>query len=318
MIEKNTIKVAFFGTSDRSIPILNVLNKNFDLVLCVTKSDSKVGRHQILKETGVKKWAKENRVNYVTTDSINPVSTEEIATRLIELNVEIAVVTDFSFIIPEKIINTPKYKMVNIHFSLLPKYRGANPVQAAILNGDKKTGITYYVVDKGLDTGPVLHQIEYELSGKETSGELYERLFEIAAENLPNIINGYIEGKIIPQEQNHSEATYCYSKTKPKSTFIYKEDAQIDWSDSVELIERQVRAYNPWPIAWTTLLELEGTNKVFGVNENLNFKPKIRKDLKVKIYEAEIIDGKISIKNLQVEGGKIMSWQDFINGYLKN
>src|SRR3990167_8094704 len=208
------MKVAFFGTSDRSIPILESLKKNFELVLCVTKDDVKVGRHQTLKEVEVKRWAKNNRVNYLTISSTNAGIKEKVVNALNEQNVELGVVADFSFILPEKIINTPKHKLVNIHFSLLPKYRGASPIQFAILNKDKSTGITFYIVDKGLDTGKIIFQKEFELVESENSGELYRRLFNEAALELPRVIIDYTKGTIKPKRQNENNATYTFSKTK--------------------------------------------------------------------------------------------------------
>ena len=126
------MNVAFFGTSDRSINILNSLNENFDLVLCVTKNDTVVGRKKEIRETQVKTWTKKNNTPYLTISSAKKEKNNIIKT-LKEHKVDIAVVADFSFIIPEEIINTPQYKMINIHFSLLPKYRGASPVQHAII-----------------------------------------------------------------------------------------------------------------------------------------------------------------------------------------
>lgn len=299
------MKIAFFGTSDRSTPILDTLYKNFDLALCVTKANTRVGRHQELRETGVKKWAKKKRVNCLTISDIKAERKEKIVNRLKTENVELGIVADFSFIIPQEIINTPKFKIINIHFSLLPKYRGASPVQFAILNGEKETGITYHLMDKGMDTGPILAQIKHKLSGNETSGDLYNQLFQVAADNLTKVITNYTEGKIAPEMQNNDAATFTYSKTRLKTTFIFKEDAKIDWNSHSNVIERQIRAYNPWPTAWTTLGEIPGINLKNNKNPNL----------KVKIYSAEIVRKELRIRELQVEGSKKITWEDFLNGY---
>ena len=312
------MKVAFFGTSDRSIPILESLKKNFELVLCVTKDDVKVGRHQTLKEVEVKRWAKNNRVNYLTISSTNAGMKEKVVNALNEQNVELGVVADFSFILPEKIINTPKHKLVNIHFSLLPKYRGASPVQFAILNGDKSTGITFYIVDKGLDTGEIIFQKEFELVESENSGELYRRLFNEAALELPKIINDYTNGLIKVKKQDESNATYTYSKTKPKTTFILKGDALINWDDSVEKIYGMIKAFNPWPIAWTHLKEFKNkrTKELLNI---LEYTLRTGKDenIKIKIYDSILENGKLKIIEIQVEGSKKMKWGDFLNGYFE-
>ena len=312
------MKVAFFGTSDRSIPILESLKKNFELVLCVTKDDVKVGRHQILKEVEVKKWAKNNRVNFLTIDSMNAEMTEKIISTLKFQSVEIGIVADFSYIIPESVINIPKYKLVNIHFSLLPKYRGASPVQFAILNGDKSTGITVYIVDKGLDTGKIIFQKEFELVESENSRELYRRLFNEAALELPRVIIDYTKGTIKPKRQNENNATYTFSKTNPKTTFILKEDALINWDETAEKNYRVIKAFNPWPIAWTYLRELKNKR----TKELLNI-PKYTlrtgksENIKIKIYDAKQENGRLKILELQVEGGKKISWGDFLNGYFE-
>ncbi len=208
---------------------------------------------------------------------------------------------------PEELINTPKFKLINIHFSLLPKYRGASPVQQAILNGDETTGITYYIMDKGMDTGAILQQVEYKIPANLTAGELYQKLFVLAAQKLPQVVNDYVSQIITPLPQDNARATYTYSKTHPKNTFIYKEDAKIDWNAGAAQIERQTRAYNPWPIAWTTLGDLK---QVFHV------KPDKNENLKVKIFEATVEKNELNIKKIQVEGGKVLSWKEFTNGYL--
>ena len=234
------MNVAFFGTSDRSISILETLKKHFNLTLCVTKSDAKAGRHLKLKETEVKRWAIKNRVKYLTIDNLNPETTAKVIEHILDSKITMGVMADFSFMIPETIINPPKYKIVNIHFSLLPKYRGASPVQAVILAGGDKTGITYYIMDKGMDTGDIIYQSEHALNQSETSGQLYKTLFEQAAVELPDVIDLYVQGKSHPAKQNHENASYTYSPTHPKNTFIFKEDAKIDWSQSDEKIERAV------------------------------------------------------------------------------
>lgn len=316
------MNVAFFGTSDRSAPILDILHKEkaTRLLLCVTKDDRKIGRHQVVKPTGVKKWAMENGVHFVTVDSMNPENTRKICDGLLDKKIDLVVIADFSFIIPQEILEVPKHGFVNIHFSLLPKYRGASPVQFAILNGDEKTGITYHLVEKTMDTGPILHQIEYKLKGDETAGKLYGVLFEIAAKNLSKVLKTYISGEIKPKSQTHSDATYTYSPTHPKTTFIFKEDALIDWSRPAAETERMIRAFHPWPISWTTLGSLEASFRQASlgrVGSTSVFKLKGGKNptLRVKVLSAGIKNEKLLIKRLVVEGGKEIGWEDFINGY---
>lgn len=308
-------KLVFFGTSDRSVPILEALKANFDLVLCVTKEDVLVGRHQTPKEVEVKRWAKDNRVEFVSiSDSLNK-EKENVIDQIKSSKAVIGVVADFGYIIPQEILDIFPKGLINIHFSLLPKYRGASPVQFAILNDDKETGVTYQLMEYALDTGPIIYQLPYPLTGTETSGELYKTLFEKSAEHLPVVLQNYLDGKITPQLQDEAQASYTYSPSHPKNTYIYKEDAKIDWSATVDRIDAMVRAFNPWPIVWTTLGDMQNTReKLVGFTELKDFenKPKI-----AKLYSAQIsLDGRLGIRQIQLEGGKVLTWEQFKNGYL--
>ncbi len=310
------LKIAFFGTSDRSISILDSLKQNFNLVLCLTKSDVTFGRHQEKKETAVKKWAKQNDVNLITTNSLKGIELENIIEQLISANVDYILVADFSFMIPDAILEKFPNKVINIHFSLLPKYRGASPVQFSILNGDEMTGITYHLVVRKMDAGDIIHQIGYKLASNETSGFLYDTLFQVAARALTEVINKFHSGELLPRSQNETEATYTLSPSHTNSTFIFKEDAEIDWKKNAKEIECAIRAYNPWPIAWTTADKLENNKKLF--DQKLVFREGFEKNKKVKIYEAMVTDtGLLEIATIQLEGKNKMSWKEFLNGYSK-
>lgn len=307
------MKVTFFGTSDRSIPILESLKSHFDIVLCVTKKDVVVGRTQIKKETGVKRWAKENNINFIEVDSLKDEDLDVVINEIKRVSPDYGVVADFSFIIPKEIIDIFDIRLINIHFSLLPKYRGSSPVQFAILNGDGTTGVTFHVVDEKMDNGSILFQSGYTTHGSETSGDLYDELFRVAADKLPEVLEKYSQGQIKPIIQDKELATFTYSKTHPRSTFIYKEDGFIDWGKKPEDIERMVRAFNPWPIAWTYLKDLE---KAKSLTMRIKLKKSVNKDLKIKLIKSSIKEGKLLIEQVQVEGKKEMTWKDFENGYL--
>ena len=209
----------------------------------------------------------------------------------------------------------PRYKFINVHFSLLPKYRGASPVQHSILNGDKKTGITYYILDKGMDTGPILFQIEHAISQTISAGDLYSEMFNIASSKLPYVIKEYVEGKLTPRDQDNTLATYCWSKNNPKTTFLSKEDAILEWNQSVEHLYHAIRAYNPWPISWTMLQDLENNPKIDYKNKQGVLKDKQHISKKVKIYQASISTEKITPLKVQLEGKSVVDWDDFLNGY---
>ncbi len=308
-------KVAFFGTSDRSLPILKALKNNFDLVLCVTKEDVLVGRHQTPKETLVKTWAKANGVNFVTIKESLAKEKDAIINKIFSSKVKIGVVADFGYIVPKDILDAFPKGLINIHFSLLPKYRGASPVQFAILKGDAQTGITFQLMEYALDAGPILYQIPYPLDGSETSGELYTKLFSLAGAQLPVVLQDYLTGKITPTPQDETKASYTYSPSHPKSTYIYKEDAKLDWNEDTVELERKIRAYNPWPIAWTTLDDMQKRSDKIATFTQL--KKSVDSLKTVKIYAGQLtLDGRLGILNLQVEGGRILSWEEFAHGYL--
>ncbi len=311
--DKST-KIIFFGTSDRSLPILESLNSNFNLTLCVTKKDTLFGRNQIEKETEVKKWATANNIDTLLVDSLKDTNLEYLLNKIQNIKPDYGVVADFSFMIPKKVIEAFNGNLINIHFSLLPKYRGASPVQHAILNGDDKTGITFYLLNEKIDDGDILKQVEYKIDSKYTSGELYDILFKIAAQEIPNVVAKYLSKELIPFKQDENSATYTISKTNPKNTFIFKEDALIDWNKTAENIERCIRAYNPWPIAWSYLGELEKSNCL---SEKIILKNHVNKNLKIKIFKASILNQKLQIEEIQVEGKNKTDWNSFKNGYVE-
>jgi methionyl-tRNA formyltransferase len=313
---KRKLKIAFFGTSDRSIPILESLKNSFELSLCVTKEDVKVGRKQIVKSSGVKAWAVRNNVPIRKLTAVRKGRWSGVISLLKEYKITYGVVADFSFIIPKSVIDYFQGKLINIHFSLLPKYRGASPVQFAILNGDKKTGVTYQLVHEKLDQGNIVEQIEYILPQGETAGKVYTKMFDLAANNIAKVVYEHAQDVTIPTPQNEDEVTWTWSKTHPKRTTIYKEDAEIDWQEDSNHIYNAIRAYNPWPIAWTTLGKLESGMQNMGQQARL--KENVSKENAIKVYSAKIgAKGTLELDEVQVAGKRRMGWKDFSNGYLK-
>lgn len=305
------MNIAFFGTSDRSVPILEKLRSVFKLSLVVTKANVKVGRKQEEKEVRVKTWTKQNAVPFVEITNLAK-DQDKVISELAARNITVGVVADFSFIISQRLLDTPPLGFINIHFSLLPKYRGASPVQFSILNGDKQTGITYYLMDNQMDTGKILHQITYSLNGDEGSASLYTTLFELAATHLPWVITSYASGELKPMEQNSGDANYTYSKTNPKTTTVVKEDAHINWSDKPAAIERQIRAFSGWPVSYTTLGELENNRTI---TATFSVKDPAKKNMSIKIHKAVLEKGQLRPIEVQVEGKNRISWESFLNGY---
>jgi len=200
-------------------------------------------------------------------------------------DLDLIVVACYGKILPKEMLTIPKYGALNVHPSLLPKYRGPAPIPAAILNGEEETGVTIILMDEQVDHGPILASTKFEIrNSKPTTPELSKILWELGGDLLVEIIPKWIAGEIIPQEQNHAKATYTKKLTR--------EDGRIDWSRPAEYIERQVRAFTPWPGAFT-----------------------FWKGKRVKILAAHIEQGKLMIDEIQLEGKKPTTFHDFLLGY---
>jgi len=268
------------GTPEFGAIILKSLIEN-DLKpdLVITQPDKPVGRKQIITPPQVKVLAQENNIPV-----IQPAELKEIIEDIKEMNPDLIITAAYGELIPKEVLDIPKHKTINVHPSLLPKYRGASPIQSVILNGDKKTGVTIMLVDEKLDSGPILSQEEIEIKEKETAKELHDKLATLGADLLIKTIPQWVLGTIEEKEQNEDEATYF--------NVIEKEDGKIDWKESAETIERKVRAFNPWPGTYTFY------------NEKI-----------LKILEAEVTGTKLIIKKVQLEGKKPMSFEEFLRGH---
>ena len=304
------IKTIFFSTSDRMIPLLEKINELTDLKLCVTKVDVKVGREKKIKENEVKQWCIKNNKKYIQIGNFKESNLNKVLAKVEEINPDLGVVVDFSFMIPSEIISIFDNKLVNIHYSLLPKYRGASPIQFAILNGDKNTGITYQIVHTEMDKGNVLMQEECKLSGKENSQELFEQLLCLNISTMSKFINLYEKKNMVETIQRKKFITYTYSPTQSTKTVIFKEDAYTKFNESPDTLERKIRAFYPKPILWSHLKFL--TNY-----KGLELKDSKKENLIVKIHEGKIENDELKILILQIEGKNKMSWKEFVNGYTK-
>ncbi|HPQ79904.1 MAG TPA: methionyl-tRNA formyltransferase [Candidatus Dojkabacteria bacterium] len=311
------VKTIFLGTGWESVETLKTLHKSkeFEVVAVITTPDKPIGRKQIVTPSDVKKYALEKNIPVEQPDKVKE--------RYIEIaqkyNPEIVICKAFGEIVPKEFLDYPKYGCINIHFSLLPKYRGAVPIQKALLDGEKETGITIMLMSEGLDEGDIIDTYTEEIREDDTNISLRERLVKKSTEVLIPVLNKWINGEIVPIAQENSLATYCWQKD------ISKDKAEIKWEEyEPKYIDRMVRAFIPWPIAWIVLPESN--------NENLSKKT-------MKIYKTEITKGKkiiipgmlwtdgrdvyvstkekgISLKliDFQIEGRKRMGGREFLNG----
>jgi len=292
--------IVFFGSPVFGKLILGrLVEEGFKVAAVVTQPDRSQGRGKKRLPTPVKSFAKEHKITAYTPENKRQLT--NLKTKLKRLKPDLFVVASYGLIIPGETLEIPAKGALNVHPSLLPKYRGATPIQAAILSGDAETGVTVMLMDERMDHGPVVAQERITLDPAETLATATVKLARLGGELLVKTIPDYLKGEIIPQPQNHEEATY--------TKLLKKDDGKIGWGSSNEKIERMLRAYQPWPGVWTTVGEMTEQ-----LDRELNNQR--HKNLKLKILAAHLENGAIVIDTLQVEGKRPISFQDFIKGYL--
>lgn len=242
--DKNKIRIIFIGTPKFALPSLEALinDEQFDIIAVIAQPDKKVGRKQIVTSPVIKVLAEKNNIPVLQPQKI---SSSPWRDEILKLRPDIIVVAAYAQIIPRSILDIPAFGCINVHGSLLPRWRGASCIQAAIMNGDKKTGVTIIKMDAGLDTGPILAQTAVDILPTDTADSLYGKLAKLGAEMLIPTLKDYIAGKITPQPQDNSLPSYA--------GMLKKEDGKIDWLKTAVEIERFVRAMNPWPNAFASL-----------------------------------------------------------------
>ncbi len=294
-------KIIFFGTSEFAVPALEALkNEDYEIAAVITNPDELVGRKKVLTPPPVKIAAQNLDLNILQFPSLK---IENLKLKIPDADV--GVVAAYGKIIPAEIINLPRLGILNIHPSLLPKYRGPTPLQTTILNGEKETGVTIIKIDEEADHGPVVAiSNKVQVTSKKYE-ELQEELAKLGAELLIKILPEYLAGKIEPQPQDHSLATFTKKFTR--------DDAKISWDKTAEEIDRQIRALNPEPGVWTLwnskvlkILEAEIGGEGRGQNGQV-----IQKENKIAVGTTE---GWIVLKTIQLEGKKATSAEDFVRG----
>ena len=295
-------RVVFFGTPDFAVPALQSLldSDQFEVVAVVTQPDKPVGRKQVLSPSPIKELAISNQIEVLQPAKLK--NNEEFLDKLTSLNADVNVVVAYGKILPQSVLDSAKRDSVNVHGSKLPKYRGASPITAAILNGDKEIQVTVQKMVFEMDEGPIIaFGPEIEITNEDTTGSLSQKLSQTVPQILPDALLGYVSGDIVVSPQNDAEASYV--------SLIKKEDGLIDWSLDENQIERMIRAYNPWPIAYTAW---NGMNVKILEAEILDIdNPKGD----VLVSEKRLLVGKLWIKKLQLPGKQPMSDRDVINGY---
>lgn len=286
------MKIVFFGTPDYVLPILTALHKKFvtgpgksPITAVVTQPPKPIGRKQILAYSPIDKWAHEHKIPiyYSANDLLeNPPEGK------------IGILASYGEILRKDVINSFPQGILVIHPSLLPKYRGASPVPAAIANGDEETGVSIIRMDEKMDHGPIISQFKEEILPADTAETLRNRLFERSAEALIETLNPYIQGRIKPKKQDDEKVTF--------TKILKREDGFADMdAKSPEETERFIRAMQPWPGAWTLIKLKVGGEKL--VTKRL------------KLLKAHLDEGKLILDEVQLEGKSPVSWKQFKEGY---
>lgn len=309
------IKIIFMGTPEFSVVIAEALKDAdyIDLVLIITNPDKKVGRKQILNPSPIKVFAQKYQIPFLQPENIK---TEEFYNQLISVAPDLIVVASYGKIIPKNILNIPKYGSINVHPSLLPKWRGPSPIQYSILHGDKETGTTIMLIDEQMDHGPILAQQKLKNNelGIMNYEKLSKKLADLSADLLIKTIPLWIEGKIKPRAQDDTKATY--------SKILKKEDGKIDFKKETAIeIERKMRAFYPWPGAYAEI-QISGRKQILKIlqSEIIEISPKNLIAGQFFITDKNELAavckiGALILKQVQLEGKKSMGGIEFYRGH---
>lgn len=304
----NKLNIIFAGTPDfAAIHLQALLDSEHNVVAVYTQPDKPAGRGKKLQASSVKQLAEQHNIPVFQPKSLR---NEQAQDELKALNADVMVVVAYGLILPKAVLEAPKYGCLNVHGSLLPRWRGAAPIQRAIWAGDAETGVTIMQMDVGLDTGDMLHKVACPIEPAETSATLYAKLAELAPPALLDVLNGLTMGQFSPEKQQDDLANYAEKLTK--------DEAKLDWQLSAAQLERNIRAFNPAPIAFLTL-DVNGSEeriKVYRANVLTHQAKPAGTVLAVEKSGIQIAtaDGVLNITQLQPAGKKPMSVQDFLNG----
>ena len=302
------MKVVFMGTPDFAVGTLEaIVGAGHEVAAVVTQPDKPKGRGGVMAMSPVKECALSHGLTVLQPlKARNPEFIEEIKA----INPDVIVVVAFGQIIPSEIIHMPKYGCINVHASLLPKYRGASPIQWTVLDGCEYSGVTTMLMDEGIDTGDILETATVKLDERETGGSLFDRLSLVGAKLLVETLDKAEAGQLHPVKQDDSQSSYV--------RMMDKSFGLMDFTQPVEVLERKVRALNPWPSAFThmdeKLLKIWDATVIQDNNVKAGDYGKVKTDGKT-CFMVACDGGYLSVNELQLEGKKRMKVEDFLRGY---
>jgi len=302
-VTQNKLRLAFAGTPELARKVLESLidAAEHTVEVVLTQPDRPAGRGRKIKQSEVKLCALNNNIPV-----LQPAKSDELKAEYLK-NCDLMLVVAYGLLITPEVLDKTKLGCINIHTSLLPRWRGAAPIQRAIEAGDKETGITLMQMEAGLDTGPIMEQITCPIHSQDTGGLLHDRLAEISADNINTFLTRIAKNESVFIKQNESKTIYANK--------ISKQEAKLDWSKPAIELERKVRAFNPFPVAHTQINNLNirvWETKIKNDPKNLPSGTILDSKSSLDIVTG---DGVLSITKLQLPGKRIMAAKDFLNGH---
>lgn len=315
-MDKKSLRIVYMGTPDFAVESLRCLVEGgYNVVGVVTGPDKAVGRHgSVLQPTPVKQYAVEKGLRVLQPEKLKD---EAFIDELRSLQADLQIVVAFRML-PEIVWSMPPLGTFNLHASLLPQYRGAAPINWAVINGDTETGVTTFFLKHEIDTGAVIRQVTVPISDTDCVGDVHDRLMMLGGSVVCDTVDAILEGKVvpIPQEQMLPEEEL---RPAPK---IFKDTCRIAWNRTTKQVYDFIRGLSPYPAAWTTLISPDGSEQVMKVYEAVKIEKPISSDTCGAVatdgktfLHVHTIDGAISIRSLQLAGKKRMSVEDFLRGY---
>ena len=310
------IRIVFMGTPDFAVESLKALVENgYRIVGVITAPDKPAGRGRQLSESAVKKYALENKLNVLQPEKLkNP----EFLAELQSLKADLQIVVAFRML-PEIVWNMPRFGTFNLHASLLPQYRGAAPLNWAVINGEKETGITTFLLSHEIDTGKIIFQEKVGIAENDTVGDLHDRMMAIGAGLVIKTVNALVEGGIKPIDQEQLIDNPDRIKQAPK---LFKDDCRIDWTKDTESVRNLIRGLSPYPTAWTELMHTVKedvlTAKIFAAtcdNSSLPAAPGTLQTDGKKFLKIACPDGWLSVTDIQLSGKKRMKIDELLRGF---